>query len=158
MKNKTRMMRAGSIFLLLTFVTGCATPPSKISASYVSPLQYQNYTCDQIGEELLRVNRKVMEVTGQQKKESTKDAWAMGIGLVLFWPALFFLIGTDKKEELARLKGEYDALEQTAIKKECRIASELEEARKQREKHEEEQKKKSVSDIEDTETQRMLSE
>jgi len=57
----------------------------------------------------------------------------MGVGLVLFWPALFFLAGSDKKDELARLKGEYDALEQAAIQKDCMIASELREARQQRE-------------------------
>ncbi|WP_200241917.1 hypothetical protein [Lamprobacter modestohalophilus] len=56
----------------------------------------------------------------------------MGVGLVLFWPALFFLAGGDKKDELARLKGEYDALEQAAIQKDCMIASELRDARQQR--------------------------
>lgn len=39
----------------------------------------------------------------------------MGVGLVLFWPALFFLAGDDQKEELARLKGEYEALEKASI-------------------------------------------
>jgi hypothetical protein len=73
-----------------------------------------------------------MEVSGQQKKEATKDAVALGVGLVLFWPALFFMIGSDKKIELGRLKGEYDALEQTEIKKDCTIAAQLEEARKER--------------------------
>jgi hypothetical protein len=109
------------------------TPPDKISASYVSPLQYSDYSCDQIKQELLRVNRRVVEVTGAQQKHADNDAVAMGVGLVLFWLALFFLAGGDKKEELGRLKGEYDALEQAAIQKDCMIASELREARQQRE-------------------------
>jgi hypothetical protein len=136
-----------STLLVISFLAGCATSPDRISAAYVSPLSYQQYTCDQIGEELLRVNQKVMEVTGQQQKEANKDAIAMGVGLVLFWPALFFLIGTDKKEELSRLKGEYDALEQSAIKKECGIAPQLEEARKQREIYAEEEKKKRADSL-----------
>ncbi len=142
---RTSIRRVISTFMILFFFSGCATPPSKISARYVSPLQYQSYTCDQISEELLRVNRKIIDISGVQKKEATKDAWAMGVGLVLFWPALFFLIGTDKKEELAGLKGEYEALESAAIKKECKIAAELEGARIQREKYEEELKKKKQS-------------
>ena len=51
------------------------------------------------------------------------------MGLVLFWPALFFMIGKDQKEELGRLKGEYEALEQSAIQKECNVAVQIEEAR-----------------------------
>jgi len=68
----------------------------------------------------------------------------MGVGLVLFWPALFFLIGDDKKEELARLKGEYEALEKIAIQKDCNIADELQEARNEQEKSE---KKKVLTNI-----------
>jgi hypothetical protein len=120
MKNNTRMIRAVSICLILTFLTACATQPDKISASYVSPLQYQGYTCNQIDLELTRVTNAVSEVTGQQQKEADKDAVAMAVGLVIFWPALFFLIGKDKKEELARLKGEYQALQDIAKQKECK--------------------------------------
>ncbi len=53
----------------------------------------------------------------------------MGVGLVIFLPALFFLIGDDKKEEIARLKGEFDALEQAAIQKNCSIASSIQKQR-----------------------------
>ena len=120
MKNNTRMIRAVSTLLIMTFLTACATPPDKISASYVSPVQYQGYTCDQIDQELTRVTNAVSEVTGQQKKEASKDAFAMGVGLIIFWPALFFLIGEDKKEELARLKGEYIALQDIAKLKKCK--------------------------------------
>jgi hypothetical protein len=120
MKTNTRMIRVISTCLILTFLTACATPPDKISASYVSPLQYQGYTCNQIDQELVRVTNKVSEVTGQQDKEASKDGVAMAVGLIIFWPALFFLIGEDKKVELARLKGEYIALHDIAKLKECK--------------------------------------
>lgn len=101
-------------------LTACATSPDKISASYVSPLQYQSYDCGQIRGELVRISQRVDEVTGQQRKQASNDALAMGVGLVLFWPALFFLAGgNDKKEELGRLKGEYDALQTAAVQKQC---------------------------------------
>ena len=119
MKIKTKIRRAVSFSLLLLFFAGCATPPDKISSSYVSPLHYKDYTCTQIGQEKERVNRKIIELSKQQKKEANKDKVAMGVGICLFWPALFFMIGEDKKEELARLKGEYDALESMEIQKKC---------------------------------------
>jgi len=134
-----------STIIIVSHLSGCASQPDKISAAYVSPLQYTSYSCQQTKAELLRVNRKVVEVSGVQEDEANKDAVAMGVGLVLFWPALFFLMGDDKKDELARLKGEYEALETAAIQKECDIAGELQEARKQREEYNKKRQEKYAS-------------
>lgn len=48
----------------------------------------------------------------------------MGVGLVLFWPSLFFLEGGDGPEaaEFSQLKGEFEALRQNSVQKECGIA------------------------------------
>ena len=113
-------------------LVGCATRADEIEAAYVSPLQYESFTCKQIGLEIGRVSTRVHEVTGQQEDTADKDAVVMGVGLILFWPALFFLAGGDHEEELARLKGEYDALESAAIQSDCDIADDLEEARRAR--------------------------
>jgi hypothetical protein len=45
----------------------------------------------------------------------------MAVGMILFWPALFFLEGGDGPQaaEYGRLKGERDALERVAIQKKC---------------------------------------
>jgi hypothetical protein len=47
---------------------------------------------------------------------------------VLFWPALFFLEGGDGAEaqEYARLKGEFDALQQMSVQKRCNLPQEPE--------------------------------
>jgi hypothetical protein len=101
---------------------GCARNASKIDAAYVSPLQYNSLTCEQIAEESARVASRAAQVTGQQNKQASNDAVAMGVGLVIFWPALFFVGGkNDKSGEVARLKGEMDALEQASIQKGCGI-------------------------------------
>jgi hypothetical protein len=146
------MNNVGRVFaaiLVLPFVVSCATSPSKISPAYVSPLQYADYSCDQIRAELQRVNARVMEVAGKQKKQSKNDKVAMGVGLVLFWPALFFLAGGDREEELSRLMGEYDALETVAIQKNCDFSEELEEAREQREAAEAKESKTEVEEAPD---------
>lgn len=57
---KRETIRRTAIVLTVFFVSACATPPDKISASYVSPMQYTDYSCDQIKQELLRVNRRVV--------------------------------------------------------------------------------------------------
>ncbi len=120
------------IFLLLgcLLLASCAQKSDKIQASYVSPLQYQDFSCQQIRGEISRVGRKMSEVAGVQDKTASNDSAAMGVGMVLFWPALFFIDSTDQRVELGRLKGEFDALEQAAIQKNCAVAKEIDEIRK----------------------------
>ena len=80
----------------------------------------------------------MQEISGMQDEEAGEDAWVMGIGMVLFWPSLFFLEGnTGREAELGRLKGEIDAIEQAATLKDChslmtRIEKGREEARKRK--------------------------
>ena len=121
---------------VVPLVSACASKSDKIDASYVSPLVYSDHNCRQIKQELLRVNRKVLEVTKTQDKIASNDSVAMGVGLVVFWPALFFIESSDKSDELARLKGEYEAIEQAAIEKECDVAQEVRVAQEQRAKYE----------------------
>ena len=121
-----RSLLALSVTLLLA---NCAAEADHVKAAYVSPLQYQDYSCKQIRAELMRVSRKVNEVSGVQDKTASNDSVAMGVGLILFWPSLFFISGSDSHVELAQLKGEFDALEQAAITKDCAVEKELTAAR-----------------------------
>jgi hypothetical protein len=103
---------------------GCATSSKDIASTYVSPLQYQNYDCAQIGLESQRIQARVVETGGRLDQASSNDKAIMGVGLVLFWPALFALGGTKNQEaEFGRLKGEYDAVQKVAIDKKCSNAS-----------------------------------
>ncbi|MDE0307839.1 MAG: hypothetical protein OXI87_23590 [Albidovulum sp.] len=104
-------------------LSGCARSPGTISGTYISPLQYQSHSCSQLNQELSRINARATELAGRQSSEATKDAVALGAGLILFWPALFFMIGGDRSEELSRLKGEIEAVEQSAIQKNCTSVS-----------------------------------
>ena len=110
--------------LLLAFgLMGCATNPNKIEAVYVSPLKYKDYDCDQIAMEQGSVERRTNELYHSLKKEASKDSAQMGVGLLLFWPTLFFLEGGDGPQaaEYAQLKGEYRALQDVAVQKKCGI-------------------------------------
>lgn len=103
-------------------LSACADSTKDIPAQYVSPLQYNAYTCSQIEQEMASVARRVSEVGGQVEKTASNDSARMGVGLILFWPTLFFLDGdTPQAAEYGRLKGEFDALEKAAIQKNCNI-------------------------------------
>ncbi len=112
-------------------LASCATPPDKIEAAYVSPIQYENYTCDQISAEAARVSDRAAQALGVQKKKSQGDAVKVGVALILFWPAALFVDGKGANEsEVARLKGEMDTLEKVSIQKECGIQFQRPEAPK----------------------------
>jgi hypothetical protein len=101
-------------------LAGCATQPSQVVATYVSPSTYSSYSCKQIISERNRIVQKVDELSGVQKKKADNDAAAMGIGIVLFWPALFALGGgSDVEPQLASMKGNYDALTAAGTQKNC---------------------------------------
>lgn len=118
MKTTLTIALASAIIL-----SACASSPKKISAQYVSPLQYKSYDCDQIALEQARIERRTNELYQSLKKEANADKWQMGVGLVLFWPVLFALEGGDGPEasEYARLRGEYEALRQNSVERKCEI-------------------------------------
>jgi hypothetical protein len=103
-------------------LVACASSPDNISASYVSPNQYASYSCAQLRDEAARVSNRAMQVSGAQSSKATTDAIATGVGVVLFWPALFLIKGDGTTAaEVARLKGEMEAIEQVSIQKRCGI-------------------------------------
>jgi hypothetical protein len=106
-------------------LTACASNPDKIQAAYVSPLKYQGYDCEQLGEEMGYIGQRTNKLYHSLKKKRKGDNWQMGVGLLLFWPTLFALEGGDGPEatEYAQLMGEFEAARTTAVQKNCNIAA-----------------------------------
>jgi hypothetical protein len=86
-------MRAWGCVLAGLLTAGCASSSDAIKPAYVSPLQYQNLTCQQIGAEMERVSRGASEAAGVQDSQKTTDAWTTTAAIVIFWPAAFFVKG-----------------------------------------------------------------
>ncbi len=74
--------------------------------------------------EAIRISNRTNELYGQLEKKADNDGAQMAVGLILFWPTLFFLEGGDgaQASEYAKLKGERQAVEHQAILKECSIS------------------------------------
>jgi len=114
-------VKVTTFFLSLTFiVAGCATSPNKMTAAYVSPLIYQSYDCQQLVMESDRVSRRVQSMHAKLDEKESNDSVKMTVGLLLFWPTLFFLDGDeDGAIEYKRLMGESEAVHQAAVAKKC---------------------------------------
>jgi len=116
---KKTVTLAVAVLFLSNMVLSCASSPEKIQATYVSPYQYESWSCERITDEIKRVESQLSQIEAAQKKKATTDAVGMAVGMVVFWPALLLLAaGDDQKQELSRLKGEHEAL-QTIYQEKC---------------------------------------
>ena len=108
--------------LVASLLAGCATRPKDIAPAYVSTVGYSNMSCSQLRDEAASVSAHAAQAMGQQDKQASKDAAMVGVSLVLFWPAAFF-VGGDKTgaADIARLKGEMQAIEDVNRRKNCGI-------------------------------------
>ena len=114
------MRLLASSFVIATIMFGCATSPNEMTGSYVSPLIYQNYDCQQLLMESDRISRRVQTMHAKLDDKAQSDSTTMTVGLILFWPALFFLDGDeDGAVEYKRLKGESEAIHQAAVVNKC---------------------------------------
>jgi hypothetical protein len=115
-----KVMKTAAIAAGFVLLAGCASGSKDIRAAYVSPMTYDNYSCQQLVEENTRLQQRLGSVAGDVDKKAHGDAVKMGVGLVLFWPTLFFLKGDGPEaQEYARLKGEHEAFEQAYVRKNC---------------------------------------
>lgn len=103
-------------------LSGCATKPEEIAPAYVSTTGYEQMSCDQLRAEAEGVSNRARTAAGVQEDNANRDAAMVGVGVVLFWPALFFMKGDGAQAaEVARLKGEMQAIEQVNARKSCGI-------------------------------------
>jgi len=117
-------MKSGiAIVAVAALLSGCATSPKNIEASYVSPVSYQRMSCAELTAEAQRVSNAAAAATGRQSQQAGSDAAAMTVSMLIFWPAIFF-VGGDKGNavELASLKGQMQAIEAVNTEKNCGIA------------------------------------
>lgn len=117
------MKRQVVVAAAFAVLSGCASKSSDISAAYVSPVLYRSLTCEQLALEAQSVSARAITASGQQDQKATGDAVAMTVGLVVFWPALFLMKGDGAQAaEVARLKGEMEAIEHASIANNCGIS------------------------------------
>jgi hypothetical protein len=106
--------------VLAGMLSGCAKSSGEIVPSYVSPMQYNTHSCDQLRYEAQRLSSKAAQLSGVQDDKADQDAFVTAAAIVVFWPAAFFVGGDGQNAaELARVKGEFEAVEQASIRNNC---------------------------------------
>ena len=108
-------MKAVFVIAVTVATTGCMnmpTPPSQITGSYTSSLQYENYTCPQLGAEIDSLARRENQLTVAQEqriKSSKVQAfwWGVGQGDGI------------EAAELANVRGEKESIRKAIAAKMC---------------------------------------
>lgn len=110
-------MRIITTTAIAFILMGCAKSPESISASYVSPVQYGNWTCNQLGEEAARVNSALTQASEQQRKARTTDT----LGVLFLGMPVSSLSGGNVSDQIASLKGQQTVIAQSATQKNCSL-------------------------------------
>ncbi|MGO4389500.1 hypothetical protein AB4Y85_18400 [Microvirga sp. 2YAF29] len=119
---KTIQTFAALVATLSLTAAGCASRSEDVAAAYVSPMAYTSYSCRELRIEAQRVSAAAAAAAGAQDSSRTKDVVATTAAVVIFWPAAFFVGGNSAQTaELARLKGQMQAVEEASIQKRCGI-------------------------------------
>lgn len=101
--------------LLLLGVAACAPTPESIQPAYVSEVPYQSWTCQQLGEELGRLSYALSTASSQQNTARSNDI----AGVILLGLPVGSMSGQSIAPQIARYKGEQEAVNKAMIRNGC---------------------------------------
>lgn len=101
-------------------LVGCASRSGEVRPLPSSPAQFAGWSCERLDDETERVQRRAAELAWAVDERSGNNIVALGIGVTVFWPALLALRPEGPEaEELARLKGRFEALREAGRLASC---------------------------------------
>lgn len=96
-------------------LSACAASPESISASYVSPISYNNFSCADLAGKSARVDSALVQASSLQEQAHGNDV----VGVLLIGVPVSTLSGTNVAPQVASLKGQQEAIRLSAIQKHC---------------------------------------
>jgi hypothetical protein len=118
----TPMSRSRHALALLAacVLAGCSTRAVDVRPTPADPADFAAWSCDRIHDEQDLVQQKAADVAYAVDERAGTNILALGVGVTVFWPALFALRPDGiEAADLARLKGRFEALQIAATLKRC---------------------------------------
>jgi len=113
------LIRSLSLFPAILLV-GCAHSSEEIAAKPVPTSTFDSYECTKVVSESDRISARLAELKTEVDETADDDELTTTVGILVFPPLLFFLKGDGADaNEYGRLKGEYAALQEAAVQKQC---------------------------------------
>ncbi len=108
-------MRTIAVIIGAFAVAACAKSPDSISAAYISDVTYRSLTCQDLAVESARTNAALARASTQQENARTNDT----VGVLLIGVPVSSLSGDNIAPEIARYKGELEAINRVSAQKRC---------------------------------------
>jgi hypothetical protein len=106
--------------LLVCATGGCATRSVDVQPAPTDPARYSGWDCEQLYDESDRVQLKAADVAYAVDERLGNNMIALSVGVTVFWPALLAMRPDGvEAQELATLKGSYEALRVAAQRRDC---------------------------------------
>lgn len=107
--------KSATVLLTLLILSGCATRPESISASFVSFEKYTANDCNQLSTNMADARAELQKFSSLQDTKANLDAATVFLALI---PAS--KLTGDHAGDVAKFKGEVEAIETAQIKKGCK--------------------------------------
>jgi hypothetical protein len=105
---------------VLALMAGCASRSVEVTAKPSDPATYQSWDCERLHDEIDRVQLRAADVAYAVDAHAGNNLIALGLGVTVFWPALLAMRPDGPEaEQLAELKGRYEALTVAAAQRPC---------------------------------------
>jgi hypothetical protein len=112
--------RAARAVVVLCAAAGCATRSGDVAPAPTDPARYSGWGCEQIYDESDRVQLRAADVAYAVDARVGNNMIALGLGVAVFWPALLAMRPDGMEaQELATLKGSFEALRTAAQQHAC---------------------------------------
>jgi hypothetical protein len=103
------------MFAILATVSACAPTPESIAPAYVSEVPYRNWTCEQLGEENVRLTQALSTASVAQNNARTNDT----VGIILIGLPVGSMSGQSIAPQIALYKGQLEAVHRASIRNSC---------------------------------------
>ena len=119
-----RSLQRPLLLAALLSMVGCATRAVDVRPAPANPADFNAWDCDRIHDEQDAVQQRAADLAYAVDERAGNNIMALGVGVTIFWPALLAMrpVGLDA-EELARLKGRFEALVVAERRQSCAPAA-----------------------------------
>lgn len=101
--------------VVAALIGACAPTPESIQPAYVSETPYRSWTCDQLGEELTKLDQALATASMQQNTARTNDT----VGVILLGLPVGSMSGQSVAPQIALYKGQHEAVRKASIRNGC---------------------------------------
>ena len=121
-----------AVLAALAMLPGCASRSADVAPKPTDPAAYAAWDCERLFDETDAVQRRAADVAYDVDARAGNNVVALGLGVTVFWPALLAMRPDGvEAEQLAELKGRYEALRTASTRRPCGAPPDTMAARRQ---------------------------